>query len=95
MAVRDPQTEWLRVQLYRRMSPQQRIWIAAQLYEDGISIMRAAIRDQWPNLSPEEVEREVRRRLLPRSLFEQVERYRQEHTPHGSITNSTQDHWGA
>ncbi len=75
MAVRDPQTEWLRVQLYRQMTPQQRMWIAAQMYEDGVDIARASILDRYPNISPEELERQLRRRLLPRHLFEQVENY--------------------
>ena len=73
MAVRDAETEWLRVQIYRRMTPQERMWIAAQMYEDGVSIMRNAILDRQPHLSPPEVAREIRRRLLPRDLFEKVE----------------------
>ncbi|MEZ4709272.1 MAG: hypothetical protein R3A44_18835 [Caldilineaceae bacterium] len=73
MAVRDPDTEWLRVQIYRRMTPQERMWIAAQMYEDGVATVRAAILDRQPNLTPPELQREVRRRLLPRDLFEKVE----------------------
>jgi hypothetical protein len=91
MAIRDPQTEWLRVQLYRSMSPQQRMWIAAQLYEDGVAIVRSSIQDRWPDLSPADLEREVRRRLLPRTLFEQVEGYRQERIIYGAAKNSTSD----
>jgi len=68
MAVRDRQTEWLRVQMYRAMKPEERIWIAAQMFEDGVSIVRSSILDQHPNISPEELERQVRRRVLPRGL---------------------------
>lgn len=73
MAVRDPQTEWQRVQIYRRMTPQQRILIAAQMYEDGVSTVRAAILDRRPDISQSELARQLRRRLLPRTLFEKVE----------------------
>lgn len=73
MAVRDPQTEGLRIQIYRNMTPQQRILLAAQMYEDGVSTARSAILDRRPDISREELDRQVRRRLLPRNLFEKVE----------------------
>lgn len=72
MAVRDKRTEWLRVQIYRRMSGEQRIQIAAEMYEDGVDIVRSSILDRQPDISPEELRREVRRRLLPRGLPEHV-----------------------
>ena len=75
MAVRDPKTEQLRIEIYRNMTPQERMLIAAQLYEDGIANMRAAILDRGPNLSEREIEREIRRRLLPRQQFLRVEEY--------------------
>ncbi len=68
MAVRDERTEWLRVQLYRRMTPQQRILIAAQMFEDSISIVRSSIIDRHPDIGSEELRKEVRRRVLPRGL---------------------------
>jgi len=73
MAVRDPQTEWLRVQIYRQMSPQQRMWLAAQMYEDSISIIRSAILDRHPHLTQYELARQIRRRLLSPALFREVE----------------------
>ena len=73
MAVRDERTEWLRVQLYRRMTPQQRILIAAQMFEDGVSIVRSSILDRYPDISPQMLRAEVRRRVLPRGLAGQVE----------------------
>ncbi len=77
MGVRDPQTEWLRVQAYRRMSGEQRIALAAEMYEDGVAIVRASILDRHPDISADELERQVRRRILPRELALQVERYLQ------------------
>jgi len=73
MAARDKRTEWLRVQLYRRMTPQQRILIAAQMFEDGISIVRSSILDRHPDISPEELHHEIWRRVLPRGLAARVE----------------------
>jgi hypothetical protein len=70
MAERDPKTEWLRVQLYRRMTPQQRIEIAAQLYDDGVGIVRSSILDRNPNIAPDVLQREIRRRVLPRGMAE-------------------------
>lgn len=72
MAVRDKQTEWLRVQLYRRMPPEQRILIAAQLFEDGVSIVRSSILDRHADISPEVLHEQIRRRVLPRGLADQA-----------------------
>lgn len=73
MAVRDRQTEWLRVQWYRRMTPQERILIAAQMFEDGVSIVRSSILDRHPDISPEELRYQVRRRVLPRGLADLIQ----------------------
>lgn len=75
MAVRDPRTEQLRVDIYRQMTPQARILMAAQMYEEGIANMRAAILDRHPEYDETELEREMRRRLLSHRLFLQVEAY--------------------
>ncbi len=77
MGVRDPQTEWMRVQAYRRMSGEQRIALAAEMFEDGVAIVRASILNRYPDISPDELKRQVRRRVLPRGLALQVERYLQ------------------
>ena len=77
MGVRDPHTEWRRVQMYRRMSGEQRIALAAEMYEDGVAIVRDSILDRYPDISPDELGRQMRRRLLPRELALQVERYLQ------------------
>lgn len=47
----------------RAFSPEQRIVIAAQLWETAKEVTRAGIRAQNPQLSPEHVERELRRRM--------------------------------
>ena len=72
MAVRDRRTEWLRVQMYRRMTPQERIRIAAQLFEDGVSIVRSSILDRNPEISEEELQQEIRRRVLPRGVADWI-----------------------
>jgi len=78
MGVRDPQTEWLRVQIYRRMGGEQRIALAAEMYEDGVAIVQASILDRYPDISADELRRQVRRRVLPRGLALQVERHLQD-----------------
>lgn len=75
MAVRDPEIEHLRVEAYRRMSGEQRIDIAADMFEDGVAIARAAILDQQPDITPEELSQQIRRRVLPPELAEQLEAY--------------------
>jgi hypothetical protein len=64
MAIRDERTEWLRVQMYRRMTPEERVNIAARMFEDAVSIVRASILDHHPDISPADLERELRRRVL-------------------------------
>jgi len=66
MAQRDKATEWLRVQAYRRMTPQQRIEIAAQMFEDGVSIVRSSILAQQPGIDAQALQRQIRWRVLGR-----------------------------
>ncbi len=82
MAVRDPKIEHLRVEAYRRMSGEQRIDIAADMFEDGVAIARASILDQDPDITPEELSQQIRRRVLPRELAEQVEAYLRKRSSH-------------
>jgi hypothetical protein len=72
MALRDERTERMRVSLYRRMTPEERILIAAQLFEDGVAIVRASILDQNPAIGAEELRERIRERVLPRGLARQV-----------------------
>ncbi len=65
------------MQIYRRISGEQRIALAAEMYEDGVAIVRASILDRYPDLGADELEWQVRRRILPRELALQVERYLQ------------------
>ena len=74
MAVRDKQTEWRRVQIYRRMTPDQRLLIAMQMFEDGLQIVRESILDRQPDISEEDLRLEVRRRVLGRKLADLARR---------------------
>ncbi len=78
MTVRDRHTEYLRIQAYRRMSGEEKIELAAQMFEDGVQIVRDSILFRNPSISEEELNRQIRRRVLPRDLAEKVERYLQE-----------------
>jgi hypothetical protein len=84
MAVRDPETEWLRVQIYRRMSPAERVEIAARMYEEAVSLIRSSILRQTPGISPDDLEYEVRRRVLPRGMAELTEPMRRAHGRYGT-----------
>jgi hypothetical protein len=46
MALRDQRTEWLKVQIYRRMMPGERIETAARISEDALAIVRSSILDR-------------------------------------------------
>ncbi|MFQ6133357.1 MAG: hypothetical protein ACE5R4_15045 [Armatimonadota bacterium] len=47
----------------RALTPEQRIVKAAELWETAKEVARAGIRAQNPQFSPEDVERELRRRI--------------------------------
>ena len=68
MAVRDPETEWLRVQRYRLLTAEERVAIAARMYEDAIALVRSSILCRRPDIAPDDLEFEVRRRVLQRGL---------------------------
>lgn len=79
MAARDSGTEWLRVEIYRRMTPAERMEIAARMYEDSVSLVRSSILYRRPGISTDELEYEVRRRVLPRGMAELTEEARRAH----------------
>jgi len=82
MAVRNLETEWLRVQIYRRMAPQQRVAIALEMSAAEIEMVRASIRYRQPDIDDDDLEFEVRKRILPPGLAELTESARREHV-HG------------
>ena len=84
MAVRDVGTEWLRVQIYRRMTPAERMEIAARMYEESVSLVRSSILHRYPGISPDELEYEVRKRVLPRGMAELTEEARRSHGRDGT-----------
>ncbi len=84
MAVRDLDTEWVRVQAYRCMTPAERMDIAARMYEDAAALVRSSILSRNPDISPADLEYEVRRRMLPRGLAELTEPARRAHGRHGT-----------
>jgi hypothetical protein len=51
------------IECYRRMTPEQRLGLAFELSEFSCEFARVGIRSQHPGITPEEVERELRRRL--------------------------------
>lgn len=63
------------IEIYRRMTGEQRLGIALDLHEMSCDIAREGIRRQHPNANAEEVERllrhriELARRMNERELF--------------------------
>jgi len=76
VARRDPRTEGIRVAIYRRMTPEQRLSIAMQMREDAVQIVRDSVRQQHPDWDDRQMEAEVRRRVLPRGTPEEVMHWR-------------------
>jgi hypothetical protein len=53
------------------MTPAERVHIAARMYENAISLARSSILCRSPGIFSDELEYDVRRRVLPRELAEQ------------------------
>jgi len=51
------------IEIYRAMTGEQRLKIALDLHEFACNVAREGIRRQFPDAMPEEVERELRRRI--------------------------------
>lgn len=60
-----------KVEQARRMTPEEKLFAAAELFDDACEITRAGIRHQFPDASEEEVEEMLRDRL---ELAERLER---------------------
>ncbi len=71
MAVRDPKTEWIRVQGYRAMTPQRRFEIARGLTREGRWIALNMARKQR-NGSPREIELDFWNRIYGRAIATRV-----------------------
>ena len=57
------------IELYRRMTPEQRLKLSLDLHEFACDVAREGIRHQFPAASEAEVEQHLRRRLeLARQL---------------------------
>lgn len=62
MSMRDPRTEALRTEIYRRMSGGEKIALAMQMREEALAMVRDSIRRRRPDLSEDDLEFEVRER---------------------------------
>lgn len=51
------------IEMYRKMTGQQRLKIAMNLHELSCQVARAGIRHQFPNATPEQVEEKLRERI--------------------------------
>ncbi len=78
MSVRDPKTEALRNEIYRRMSGSEKIEIAMKMREQALEMVRDSIRRRRPEISEDDLEFEVRKRYLPPGMAELTEPLRRE-----------------
>jgi hypothetical protein len=53
----------MQIEIYRRMTPEQRLKLALDLHELACNVAREGIRHQFPDADEAEVERRLRQRL--------------------------------
>jgi hypothetical protein len=61
--MRPQEAEAKYLDILRKMSPNQRVKIGAELYEVAYHIMRAAIEEETPGLSEEDLKAKIRERV--------------------------------
>jgi ribosome-binding protein aMBF1 (putative translation factor) len=61
--MRPQEAEAKYLDILRKMSPNQRVKIGAELYEVAYQIMRAAIEEENPGLSEEDLKAKIRERV--------------------------------
>lgn len=65
-----PSTEQLQLEMFRRMSPDEKLALAAELRQTNLALLRAGIRARRGDLPEEELRLEVLKAILPARLFE-------------------------
>jgi hypothetical protein len=55
---------WKQIEIYRRMTPQQRLQIGFELYALAHEMVHCSVRHQHPDWDDQQVNQEVRRRFL-------------------------------
>jgi hypothetical protein len=78
MAERDPKTERLRVEIYRRMTGGEKVAIAMRMRAEALEMVRASIRLRQPDISEDDLEFEVRKRYMSPGMAEQLEPLRRQ-----------------
>lgn len=61
--MRPQEAEAKYLDILRKMSPNQRVKIGAELYEVAYQIMRAAIEEESPGISEEDLKAKIRERV--------------------------------
>jgi len=63
-------TDQMQLEMLRRMSPDQKLALAAQLREANLALLAAGIRTRSGSLPAEELRLEMLKAILPKRLFE-------------------------
>lgn len=66
----DGSTDQMQLEIFRRMSPDQKLALAAQLRETAVALLAAGIRARRRSLPAEELRLEILKAILPKRLFE-------------------------
>lgn len=67
-----------RVEILRGMTPETRLRIGMELYELGVALVVSGYRSVHQNATQDEIQAELRRRLLPGGLRQKLEAYLEE-----------------
>jgi hypothetical protein len=63
-------TDQMQLEMFRRMSPDQKLALAAELRETNLALLAAGIRARAGDLPVAELRLEVLKAILPKRLFE-------------------------
>jgi hypothetical protein len=61
--VKPVEAEQIRLRIYRAMKPERKLEISYELYAFARSLVEASIREKRPDITPDELKREVIRRF--------------------------------
>ncbi len=68
----DPAAEAVQLEIYRRMTPEQKIHLVCQAIEDSRALSLAGLRFRHPEAPEEEIQRRLKGLLLGEELAERV-----------------------
>lgn len=71
----SPEAASVQAEIFRRMTPSQRVALAAEMSDEVLAVAAAGLKDRNPELSPEDAAHALRDLLLGPELAARVRRY--------------------